>query len=63
MTPTDLRVWEENGDRGGVLLAKKNVKITQMFFKLLCHMHLWHMQVPGQGVELELQLLAYATST
>ena len=34
MTPTDLLVWEENGVRGGVLLAKKNVKITQMFFIL-----------------------------
>ena len=25
--------------------------------------HLWHMEVPGLGVKLELQLLAYTTAT
>ena len=26
-------------------------------------LHSWHMEVPGLGVKLELQLLAYATAT
>ena len=33
------------------------------FFFLILWRHLWHMEVPGLGVELELQLLAYAKAT
>ena len=33
------------------------------FFLFFLGAHLWHMEVPRLGVELELQLLAYATST
>ena len=32
------------------------------FFFLLLQPHLWHMEVPGLGVKLELQLLAYGHS-
>ena len=35
--------------------------ISPFFFFLWSH--LWHMKVPGLGVELELQLLAYSTAT
>ena len=35
-------------------------KIFVCFFLWL---HLWHMEVPGSGIELELQLLAYTTAT
>ena len=30
---------------------------------LFLWLHLWHMEVPGQDVELELKLLAYTTAT
>ena len=30
---------------------------------LLLGLHQWHMEVPGLGVESELQLLAYTTAT
>ena len=33
------------------------------FFFLLLGLHPWHMETPRLGVELELQLLAYATAT
>ena len=35
---------------------------NDIFFSFL-RLHLWHMEVPRLGVELELQLLAYATDT
>ena len=34
--------------------------VSFAFFKWL---HLWHMEVPGQGVKLKLQLQAYTTPT
>ena len=33
------------------------------FFLSFLRLHLWHMEVPRLGVELELQLLAYTTAT
>ena len=37
-------------------------KALQFFFFFLGP-HLWHIEVPRLGVQLELQLLAYATAT
>ena len=37
------------------------IKFTHFFF--LLGLHPWHMEVPGLGVELELQLLTYTTAT
>ena len=34
-----------------------------LFVCFLVGLHLWHMEVPGLGVELERQLLAYTTAT
>ena len=36
--------------------------INLFFFFLFLQPHLWHMEVPGLGVELEFQLLAYTTA-
>ena len=33
------------------------------YFSLFLRPHLWHMEVPGLGVKLDLQLLVYATVT
>ena len=45
----------------GVALRKK--KDFFFNFKFFLRWHLWHMEVPRPGVELELQLPAYATVT
>ena len=39
------------------------VSLSLSFFCLFSTVHLWHMEVPGVGVELELQLLTCTTAT
>ena len=34
-----------------------------LFIHCFLGLHLWHMEVPRLGAEMELQLLAYATAT
>ena len=45
----------------GGSLTLKSFEIIIIFFFL--GPHLWHMEVPRLGVELELQLLVYTTAT
>ena len=37
-------------------------KYSSFFFPSILRLHLWHMEVPRLWVQLELQLLAYATA-
>ena len=39
-----------------------NWEVRSSFFVFFLDLHLWHMGVPGPGVESELQLLAHATA-
>ena len=42
------------------------IELTSLLFFFLfvfSGLHLWHMEVPRLGFQLELQLLAYATAT
>ena len=43
-------------------LVPKSISFFLFFFSF-SGLQLWHMEVPGLGVESELQLLAYATAT
>ena len=45
------------------LLALHYLFIHSIIHSFILRLHLWHMKVPRLGVELELQLLAYATTT
>ena len=36
---------------------------ANVFFFFFKGLHLWHMEVPGLGIKLELQLQAYTTAT
>ena len=47
----------------GVTLKDKRKKVTILPPPFFFRAHLWHMDVPGLGVEPELQLPAYATAT
>ena len=38
------------------------MSLLKAFFFFFLGLHFWHMEVPRLGVELELQLLAYATA-
>ena len=39
-----------------------SVYLLILFFFFLCRPHLWHVEVPVLGAELELQLQAYTTA-
>ena len=44
-------------------LQKIKYLLAFIFYLFILGPHLWHMEVPRQGVQSELQLLAYATAT
>ena len=41
----------------------RRMQIYFLFFVVFLGLHLWHMEIPRLGVELELELPAYATAT
>ena len=52
--------------KGYILIFHGGLREDIMFLSLslfFLQPHLWHMEVPGLGVDLELQLPAYATAT
>ena len=66
-TPSDLFTSRPSGN---LILHDLRAVITFIFkiYFILCFVfflgpHLWHIEVPRLGTELELQLLAYATVT
>ena len=46
-----------------IIYYSKNVYQLLLYFFFFLGLHLWHMGVPRLGVQLELQLLPYPTST
>ena len=61
-------MWKEQdfmkkADPSLTLLLTQHIFFFFSFFFFFLLYHLWHMEVPGLGIESELQLLAYATAT
>ena len=59
-------VWlRNNGSTSSSSSSSLSLSLSLFFFFYFCFLglHLWHMEVPSLGVQLELQLPAYTTAT